>query len=259
MTNMRTFLLSCIIGTSLIATSCSSENEVSTNANEGTIHLAVTSDAKFKTNTRAVNESNYANVNNYTVQILNSSNKVEKEFAYSDAPEKINLNNGSYTLKAFYGEDSNASRNSFYVEGTTTFAVEGNDKSISVDCAPIHGKAAVNFAKEMATYFSDYSVVYETESLTAIGSTVAWSKADTEPWYLKVNKKGEIVKATIHVTRKSDSKSSTVVKTYTLSPNKSWTLNIAPQDDNGNLGITITIDESTNDHEIDIVVPSEWL
>lgn len=259
MANMKTFLLSCIIGTSLIATSCSSENEVSTNANEGTIHLAVTSDAKFKTNTRAVNESSYADVNNYTVQILNSSNKVEKEFVYSEAPGKISLNNGSYTLKAFYGEDSNASRKSFYVEGTTTFAVEGNDKSISVDCTPVHGKVAVNFAEEMATYFSDYSVVYETTALTTSGSTVTWNKTDTEPWYLKVNQKGEKIKATIHITRSSDNKSSTVEKTYTLLPNKSWTLNIAPQDNNGSLGITITIDESTNDHEIDIVVPSDWL
>lgn len=259
MTNMKTFLLSCIIGTSLIATSCSSENEMSTNTNEGSIHLAVTTDAKFKTNTRVVNESSYADVNNYTVQIINSSNKVEKEFVYNETPEKINLNNGSYTLKAFYGEDSNASRKSFYVEGITTFAVEGNDKSISVDCAPVHGKVAVNFAQEMATYFSDYSVVYETEALTASSSTATWNKIDIEPWYLKVNKKGETVKATIHVTRLSDNKSSSVEKTYTLLPNKSWTLNIAPQDNNGNLGITITIDESTNDHEIDIVVPSEWL
>ena len=259
MTNMKTFLLSCIIGTTFIATSCSSENEVSTNTNEGSIHLAVTTDAKFKPNTRAVNENSYADVNNYTVQIINSSGNVEKEFIYNEAPEKINLNNGSYTLKAFYGEDSNASRKSFYVEGTNTFAVEGNDKSISVDCTPIHGKAVVNFAEEMATYFSDYSVVYETVALTTSGSTATWNKMDTEPWYLKVNKKGETIKATIHVTRKSDNKSSSVEKTYALSPNKSWTLNIAPQDNNGNLGITITIDESTNDHEIDIVVPSEWL
>lgn len=111
----------------------------------------------------------------------------------------------------------------------------------------------------MATYFSNYSVIYETEALKATGSTAIWQKDDTDPWYLKVNEKGESVTATISFTRLSDGKSASVEKTYTLAPGKSWTLNIAPQDNNGSLGITVTIDESTDDEEIDIEVPSEWI
>ena len=53
----------------------------------------------------------------------------------------------------------------------------------------------------------------------------------------------------------------TVVRTYKLYPNKSWTLNITPNyhQTSGELGIEITIDESTNDKEQDIVIPTEWI
>ena len=71
---------------------------------------------------------------------------------------------------------------------------------------------------------------------------------------------GEMVKATIHLTRKDDGTSSQVVKSYSgMKPNQSWTMNIAPHDDNGSLGITITIDESTEDVIHDIEVPSDWI
>ena len=38
------------------------------------------------------------------------------------------------------------------------------------------------------------------------------------------------------------------------------TLKLAPvvTQDEGQLGITINIDETTNDHEMDITVPGEW-
>lgn len=259
---MRTFFFSCMIGIGLIATSCSSNEETTFNNNKGFVQLSVKTDANFSTiATRAVNEENYKNVNNYQVQILNSSdNKVEKEYAsLSEVPEKIELNNGSYTLKAFYGTDSEASKTGFYVEGTSTFSIQGEAQSVTVDCAPVCGKAITQFDQSMASYFSDYYVTYETKALSAAGKTAIWAKEDTEPWYLKIGKDGEQVKATIVVTRKSDNKTSKIEKAYMLMRNQSWTLKIAPQDNNGSLGIVIEIDESTNDQEIDIVVPSDWV
>ena len=37
------------------------------------------------------------------------------------------------------------------------------------------------------------------------------------------------------------------------------TLKIAPSYESGKLGIGVIIDESTNDHEVEITVPSEWI
>ena len=226
-TDFKKLLMGCMASLCLMGTSCSSPQDPECNDGTGNIRLGVTTNAAF---TRAVNESAYADVSNYTV------------------------------LKAFYGTESNASRDGFYVAGEKSFIVEGEEvQNITVECNPTCGKVKVNFATNMSEYFSAYSVVYETAALTEVGGSAIWQKDDTEPWYLKVNAQGETVKATIHVTRVSDSKSATVEKTYTLAPGKSWTLSIAPQDNNGGLGITVTVDEATDDEEIDIEVPSEWL
>ncbi len=255
--NLTKLLMGCLAFIGLTTQSCSSSDEPANMEGTGSITLSVTTQASF---TKAVDESTYSNVSNYTVQILNNDGVSVKEFLYSDKPDKITLDNGSYTLKAFYGTESNASRTSFYVEGSNTFQVNGKPvQNVSVTCAPTCGKVAVKFASNMSEYFSDYSVVYETAALKEASSTAVWAKGDTEPWYLKVDPKGEVVTATIQFTRVSDNKPDAKVRTYTLAPGKSWTLSIAPQDDNGSIGIDITIDESTDDEVIDIEVPSEWV
>lgn len=264
--SMRMFLVSCMIGMACAVTSCSSEeSESAVTAGKGTVRLGMTAGVDFGVaHTRAVDLAEYQNKNNYTVQIVKSGATTPvKEFTYANMPSMpLELDNGSYTLKAFYGTEKTSSRNGFRVEGSTTFSVQSNEQAVSVTCAPTCAKAAVVFDDKMATYFSDYSVVFETVALADIGANVVWKKADTEPWYLLVNKAGEVVKATIHFTRKAEYgtvASATVEKTYTLAPNKAWTLKIAPSYESGKLGIGVIIDESTNDHEVEITVPSEWI
>lgn len=253
---------SCMAVTGLLAASCSSSQEPLSNENTGLVRLSVNANATFGTAaTRAVNEEDYKNTSNYHIRITsNASGNVVKEYeTLSAVPESIELDNGAYTLTASYGEAAAASRTGFYVEGSSSFNVQGEPLDVSVACAPTCGKVVVNFDRTMADYFSDYSVVYSTKALTTAGGTAVWAKDDTEPWYLTVDKEGEQIKASITIVRQSDSKASTIERTYTLAPNKAWTLNIAPKDENGNLGIEITIDESTEDHDIDIVVPSDWI
>lgn len=254
---MRTMLAASLLSVSVILGACTSQNdEPALSEGTGTLTLDLTTSTAF---TKAVDESTYNNPMSYTIQIINASETVEEEFLYSEKPERIELKNGPYTLKAFYGTESNASRNGFYVEGIKTFNVEGKEVAVEVICQPTCGKVAAKFTEDMDTYFSDYSVSYVTEALTAVGTSAAWNKSDSEPWYLKLNPNGETVKATIQVTRISDNKTATVEKTYSMTPGKSWTLNIAPSNDSGSLGITITVDEKTDDETIDITVPSEWI
>ncbi len=252
------FRKSSIIGFFVCAlTTFSCATEQTADDGTGAVIIDLSADTGFKT--RSVNESAYSNVNNYKVRILNSSNELQNEYSYSDIPASIKLKNGSYRLLAFYGEDKVASRDAFYVEGSTDFNVEGSSQTLSVTCSPVCGKAVVKFDSSMSTYFSDYSVEYETKALKASGASALWAKGDTEPWYMKLDASGETVKAVISVTRKSDGKTSTVERSYRLNRNASWTLNISPKNENGNLGLTITIDESTNDQTVDIVVPSDWI
>lgn len=264
---MRLFLASCMMGMAMSIVSCSSENgENDILDGKGTIRLGMSTGVDFGvTTTRSVNLADYQDKNNYTVQILKSDGTTPvHEFTYADMPSiPLELDNGTYTLKAFYGTEKVSSRNGFRVEGAATFSVQSNEQTVSVACAPTCAKVSVDFDGAMGTYFSDYSVIFETEALAEIETSVTWAKADTDPWYLKVNKAGEVVKATIRFTRKAEYgtgiSSASVEKTYALAPNKAWTLKIAPSYESGKLGVAVTIDETTNDHDVDIIVPSEWI
>ena len=88
------FLLMFSMG--YLATSCVSEEKDSVMKNGvGGLILNVTSDAGFQS--RTVNEEDYSNTAEYTVQIIEKgSSEIKKEFLYKDAHEKIELNNGSY-------------------------------------------------------------------------------------------------------------------------------------------------------------------
>lgn len=268
MVNMKKFLLGCtMVAAGYMATACSSEENNLSGGEKGTVRLAVTADTGFgATATRSIEDEARNNTDRYTVEILDSDGapvKINGKTSYqcSELPTPIELDNGGYTLKAYYGAEETVSSTQFYVEGTQTFNVNGEDVgTVTVTCTPTCGKVRVNFGDEMDTYFTNYYVVYHTNALTKNGETATLSAETTEPKYLLLDKAGETVTAEIHFTRKSDQKSSSTTKTYFLERNQSWTLNIAPQqDNNGNLGISITIDESTIDQKVDIVIPAEWV
>ena len=244
-----------------LLTSCVMEEEVIAKAGKADVQIELSASTDFEPTTKAVNESDYQNLNNYTVEIWQNET-IKKSFPYAQIPSSIELNNGTYTLKAYCGTQANYSRTGFYVEGATVFNIEGESKSVSCQCKPVVAKLKVNFTPEMATYFSDYKVIYTTQTIT--GTAVTWAKNDTDPWYIKVAQNGETVKATIQLTPKAEyvlkGTTTSIDRTYVLEPNKMWTLEIAPSytTTKGQLGISINIDSSTNDKPIDIVIPAEW-
>lgn len=242
-------------------TSCSSseENPVYQDGS-GMVSLNISADTQFKS--RAVDESAYADVNNYTVQIYKDGKLVDgMEWKYTAVPELIELTNGGYELKAFYGEDKAASTTGMYVEGTKTFNVNGDQSQVEVACQPVCARVKVEFDAKMAEYYQDYSVAFKTLALANenedLDASYVWTKSNTDPVYLKVNQK-EKVKASIQLTTK-ESKTSTIDKEYELSPNEALKIKIVPITAEGNLGITIEVDETTNDIPVDIEIPSDWI
>lgn len=215
--------------------------------------------------TRALNETDYRTLANYTVNIssVEDGKVVAGPYKGNELPNSIVLPYGSYTVSAACGKEVAASRDEFLSKGEeTVYLGSGEEKSVTVNCAPTCGKCVVKFDTEMATYFDDYKVEYSTEALGS--NVVTWAKNDVDPWYLLVNKNGETVKATIRLTAKETYKvdgEGVIEKTYELKPNKSWTLNIKPNhiETTGTLGITITIDESTNNHDVDVIIPADWI
>ena len=243
----------------LVAVSCSSSDsdELSTlEPGTGSVAFQVAPIAEFATEARAVlNEDDYRNPANYDVQLIdNATGQVKETWKGNALPaEQLKLKNGGYTLKAFYGDPTVvASTEKMYVYGETAFNVNSDQQEVSLTCTPTCARVKVEFDAAMDTYYAAYSVRFSTQALGA--GSIVWSGS---PIYLKVAQK-ESVKATVSLTDKS-SKTTSIERSYEMSPNQGKLIQFKPVLQGGQLGITITVDESTNDKPIDIIIPSEWI
>lgn len=260
---LKTWLCALVAG---ILAGCSSDEETTVQVGEGkgAVMLSLSADTGFGATTRAVDESSYEDLSQYTVQILDSDGNVVDgcEWTGDNLPtELVVLDNGDYTLKAFAGEEyegAGVSTEGFYVAGETTFNVNSDEATVSVECTPQCARVTVDFDDAMATYFNDYYVVYEgTEALGS--STFIWGKDDEDPAYLYLTDT-ETVTATIKLVDSKGKVGEDIVRTKELAPAKAWTLTIAPVvEGTSELGISISLDTSTNDREVDIEIPANWL
>ena len=245
--------------------SCSSDEEAVQEATEGKglVKLSLNVGTEFQS--RAITESDYTNLANYTVQILKEGNVVEGcEWTGTTIPQDlIELDNGSYTVLAFTGEDYKgvgATTKGMYMEGSAGFNVNsGQTATATVNCTPQCARVTVNFDAKMADYFNDYYVVFTGTDALGEGN-YTWNKDNADPVYMAVTS-SEKLTATIKLVDKEGKTASDIVRTHDISAAKAWKLNIAPvvEEATGNVGITIEIDNSVNDIPIDIEIPSDWL
>ena len=224
--------------------------------------------------TRALSESSYRNTSNYRVKVVSTSNNntvvdcLASELS-NNLPKQLPF--GTYEVSAVYGNEHAASRDEFLMTGSSIVTIKGNETTTAtVNCKPTCGKVSVEFASDMATYFSDYNVVFKGTSLLN-GSTFAWSKTDTEPWYVGLNSEGETINYTITLTanedfvfdnNSADHGTHTVTGSFSLSRNCAHKLKVKASynpSSEGGMGITITVDESTNDTPVDINIPISWI
>lgn len=279
---MRKELLMLFVAASATGflSSCLSEDQdfsVPTEKNEakGKVKINLNANTDFTLLTRGLSENNYKNTANYTVQIINAT--TQKLVFECKGSELINnfpktLNIGSYRVDAFYGKEYDASRSDFLVQGSSVFTVKGDEEtSVNVNCAPTCGKLSVAFDPSMSTYFSEYNVSYT--GTKALGTkSINWAKNDTEPWYVALAANGEEITYTISLTTKeeflhkvgNEEPKATGIATGTikLQRNKAHKLTVKPNytpTTDGGMSLTITIDDSTNDHVINWEVPVTWI
>ena len=233
---------------------------------QGMLSLSLYGGASFTT--RALQESSYKNVDNYTVIVVDKDGVEKMNCKGSEVPSKmpLTMSIGSYEIKAFYGTEHSASRDAFYVYGEVKGSIKADqEENVNVVCAPTCGRIEVNFDDVMSTYYSDYYVAFTgTQALGA--ETISWLKDDSEPWYVKLNEGGERISFTITVTPKeeylnNELQGDTKTGTFTLDRNKGYKMNVSANytpTDIGGIELNVTIDESTNDKPVDIEVPIEW-
>ena len=250
--------------------SCSQNTDFvgQTKDGEGLLTLSLSSDANFKGSTRAVSESSYKVVDNYTV-VVTDKDGVERLRCYGSEVNSrlpLTLPLGSCLVEAFYGTEKAYSRDAFYVYGKDIRTVtEDKTTSAEVVCTPTCGRIAVNFSSEMSKYYSDYNVTFS--GTEAMGEeSIVWAKNDTEPWYVKLNEAGETISFAITATPKdeyvnNEQQGNVKTGTFTLNRNKAYKMNIAPSYtsmDLGSIKLSITIDESTNDKYVETEIPIDW-
>lgn len=277
---IKLMLFSVSLGLAATFSSCTNDNDVvAVKSETGVLNLDVVSSACFQAAaTRAVNETSYTNVDNYTVEITAGNGEVQYTGIYADLKTKLplTLHIGNYSIKAFYGEESVASRTGFRVEGSAPLQIASEQNATaSITCVPTCGKISAAFTNEMSTYFTDYSIAfYGTSALGATdANAVIWAKNDTDPYYIKLNgnSDGETVQFKLNVTAKEGfvtgeetnrQQTGIVTGSFNLKRNEAHKLTIGPnliEANTGNLAISITIDEGTNDIEKTIVVPITWI
>ena len=175
-----------------------------TEAGHGQLTLNLLSGTSFKEETRALDEASFSNTDNYTVVVKDKDGYVKMDCKGSEIASKmpITLPIGSCTVKAYYGTEAPASRNSFYVLGEWNGSIKGDQReSITLTCEPTCGRIKVDFDADMTTYYSDYNVTFS--GTKALGNgTFAWSKNDNDPWYVALDKGGEDITIS-HDTRNS--------------------------------------------------------
>lgn len=248
-------LLSCILGGWLL-TACTSDDDLQQiPEGKGYVKLALNTNTGFQT--KAVDESYYRNLENYTVDITNSEGVKVGTYTGTTIPsEMIELNNDTYSIKAYCGEDKAASTKSMYVEGIQKFDINSNQVTeVIVNCAPVCARVKVIY-EGMEEYFTNWSTTFKTQALDE--SSFVYEKDMTDPLYLKVNK-NETIFPEFSLTSKTGKVTIINNQPFTLNPNEALTITIKPTVDEGSLGITIEINNQTNDIPINIEIPSDWV
>lgn len=273
---MKKTMLCMMLGATVLATSCLSEDQdfapvQEQGSEKGQLVLTLSADANFSQQTRALNEADYLNTDNYTVELWNvDKDKLVYTCQANDFEAKVLDTDVTYEVRAYYGTEYAKSRNDFRMEGSKTFRFTedgASPQSVNVECSPTCGKITANFDESMGNYFNSYKVNFG--GTAQLGTDVCeWKQTDTEPWYVAIAKgsAGETITYTISLTAKPDyvdgSENGVVTGSFTLKRNTAHTLNIKPTytpNVQGSLSVIVTIDDTTNDKPVDIVVPVTWI
>lgn len=272
---------SLIVAASISVTSCLSEEQDFGQKQDaavfGYVNIDLSSSSVFKAcnpSTRSVVESEYENTANYLVEVKDKDGKTVENCKYSELTSKMPLKIpiGACTINASFGNEQAASRDGFYMFGSNTVNIESDGKvAVNVDCKPTCGKIAVVYDESMADYFDSYTTEFSgTEKLG--NSKFSWNQTDVDPYYVALkNGNGETINYTITLVSKDEyaysdgeakKKTAIVNGSFPLKRQDFYTLrvkvNYTPASQ-GDINLTIEIDDSTEEKEYHWTVPVEWI
>lgn len=265
---MKNLFYSMLLMTGSLVVSCS-QNEIMTEGT-GVLQVDLCTDFSFDgeeavKHTKAINESDYSNINNYTLKLTKTSDgSVVKEGLYSDWPLEMELESGaSYTMVASYGQEEAASFDHLLVTGNETFTLNpGTTKKLAFQCKPTAAKVNVNYDASFDSYYSDCEVSVKTKHME---EAIVLSKANVgQDLFLKADAEGEEV--TLNFTLKdkygevATPEGFVTSKKVTLKPQTLLKITFKPdvtEIEGGKFGLDVIVDSGLTEETVDIVVPNE--
>lgn len=271
---MKTYaaMFCAMLAMGALTVSCSSEDEAVSQGASGqaSIMIDLSSDLSYS---RAIDESEYMNTQNYKVSMYKGDEPVFENTLYKELEltQKVDFNT-NYTLTAEYGEDVAYGYDKLYVKGSQTFSVpQGDTKEVSILCKPANAKLILKYAglgdsDKFEDYFQDCQVSVKTQYMD---NAFSMAKADAgKELYLKTGDEGTEVNLSFTITDLEgetatiESEDFQTTKTIKLKPGVAYTLTIKPNQvdvDGGKLGMDITVDNGVTEEDVTITVPGDFL
>lgn len=259
----------------------------------GDLSINLSSDSFFNAaGTKAVDEGLYSNPANYTLVVTDANtqntilnckvSELDEEGCHASLK---NLEFGTtYNITAFYvGDILNKnlpySQSDFYVEGRHKVTIDDTKKPVNIICTPTCGKVNASFDANMATYYEEYYIKMDgTKAMkeSENGRYLMFSKNDRDPWYIRIDENAangsedinyeiylKVKEQYQHINKDGKAVRETTLKgSFPLQRNMSHRISVKANytpSTTGELGISITIDDTTIDREVNIDVPLNWI
>ena len=218
------------------------------------------------TDTRTVDVTPYKDVKNYTVELIKNG-IVQNTYNYGTMNLKNDIEPGTYTFKAYFGENVSAAWDALYVEGSKEFTAEkGRVTKVQFVCTPANAKVKVVYTPEFSQYYSDCTINVTTKyQATPFAMTKADADQNKEA-YFKVDATETAMtlafdlkdKQGISVTPKSFGPQTVNVKardflTLTVKPN------VVDVQVGKIEGITVTVDNGLTEKPLTVVITDSYV
>lgn len=182
--NKTTFLtLFAILFFSL--SGCERDDEQTVNYGRLNIKLAANASVENTITRVATEDESLPNVNDFAIAVLQNNNVQLSWNKYAEYTEGTKIPNGSYTLKATYGNIEDQGFDVPYYQGTENFSIKkGESTDVSVTCYLANVKITTEYTDIFKKYFTDYTVNIRPEG----SSDISFSKTETRAAYVKPGK-----------------------------------------------------------------------
>lgn len=192
----------------------------------------------------------------YRVQVYQGSDTLESVL-YKDFPEKLEMKEGSYTLRAFKGSDLPAAFNNPYFEGSQEFAIkEGMKTPLDVTCKLANARISLAYSEAFRKVYTDCTVSLST---SYINDVFLVPQTETRAAYLQTGKEGTALDIAVSLKRPSWSEAQTYTVTdpaITLEPRESVTLVLDTDGKTGDgLALSIVLDDTMVELELEEGIP----